>query len=84
MSAADRHQMNLDTARRYFPKEIFEQPATHQRGNPAQALAGAATKVLQTCRTRTEHHNPMETHATGVRVRDLPITPDKLLTTSVR
>jgi xanthine dehydrogenase YagR molybdenum-binding subunit len=60
----ERTEMNLDDAPRYVPKEIFGQPATHQRGNPAQALSAAAVRVQQTYRTPTEHHNPMETHAT--------------------
>ncbi len=70
----ERPQMNLDAARRYVPKEIFERPATHQRGNPAQALGGAAAKVQQTYRTPTEHHNAMETHATVAQWNGMRLT----------
>jgi xanthine dehydrogenase YagR molybdenum-binding subunit len=61
---AQRPEMDFDAAARYIPKEIFEQPAAYRRGDPAGAYAGAAVRVAQTYRTPTEHHNPLETHAT--------------------
>jgi xanthine dehydrogenase YagR molybdenum-binding subunit len=61
---AERPQLNFDAAPRYVPEEIFGEPAALQRGDPAQAIAQAAVRVRQTYRTPTEHHNPLETHAT--------------------
>jgi xanthine dehydrogenase YagR molybdenum-binding subunit len=54
----------LDTADRYVPDEIFEQPAQHQRGNPHTVFARAPVTLEREYRTPTEHHNPMEPHAT--------------------
>ncbi len=57
-------EMDFETATRYVPEAIFGRPAKHRRGDPAGALAGAPVRVEQTYRTPTEHHNPIETHAT--------------------
>lgn len=54
----------LETGERFLPKQIFGQPAQHQRGAPDSAIASGPSKLEQTYRTPTEHHNPMETHAT--------------------
>jgi xanthine dehydrogenase YagR molybdenum-binding subunit len=56
--------MDLMTATIFVPKEISGQPATHERGNPQAAFDEAPVRVQETYRTPTEHHNPMETHAT--------------------
>jgi len=56
--------MNLDTAQMSPVAQIFGEPGTLQRGAGASALATAAVTVDRTYRTPTEHHNPMETHAT--------------------
>jgi len=61
---AEHPQTNFDVAPRYVPKEIFGEPATHQRGDPARAFDAAPMRIEQTYRTPTEHHNPMETHGT--------------------
>jgi xanthine dehydrogenase YagR molybdenum-binding subunit len=60
----ERPETNFDAAPRYDPKEIFGEPATHQRGDPQKAFATASARIEQTYRTPTEHHNPMETHGT--------------------
>lgn len=51
----------------FVPKEIFGEPATHQRGTPESAFADAPVKIQQTYRTPTEHHNPIESHGTVAR-----------------
>jgi xanthine dehydrogenase YagR molybdenum-binding subunit len=56
--------LDLDTAPRYIPEDVFGDPAQDERGDTAAALAAAHARVEQTYRTPTEHHNPMETHAT--------------------
>jgi xanthine dehydrogenase YagR molybdenum-binding subunit len=57
-------QMDFDGAERYMPEEIFGTPAAYRRGDPQAAFAAAPVCVEQTYRTPTEHHNPIETHAT--------------------
>ncbi len=57
-------QMDFETAPRHVPEDIFGRPARHRRGDPASAYAGAEMRVEQIYRTPTEHHNPIETHAT--------------------
>ena len=57
-------QTNFDAAPRYVPSDIFGEPATHRRGDPASAFAAAPAQISQTYRTPTEHHNPIETHGT--------------------
>ena len=57
----------LDEGEPFVPKEIFGEPATHERGTPQAAFAYAPVKVAQTYRTPTQHHNPLETHATLAR-----------------
>jgi xanthine dehydrogenase YagR molybdenum-binding subunit len=61
---AERPELSFDTAPRYVPAEVFGDPATYRRGDPAGALASAAVRVDHVYRTPTEHHNPMEPHAT--------------------
>jgi xanthine dehydrogenase YagR molybdenum-binding subunit len=56
--------MDLETAAVFVPKEINGQPATRERGSAQAAFAAAPVRVHETYRTPTEHHNPMETHAT--------------------
>jgi xanthine dehydrogenase YagR molybdenum-binding subunit len=49
----------------FVPKQkVAGKPADSVRGNPDAGLAAAAVKVDETYRTPTEHHNPMEPHAT--------------------
>ncbi|HEY0384542.1 MAG TPA: molybdopterin cofactor-binding domain-containing protein, partial [Pyrinomonadaceae bacterium] len=43
---------------------VAGKPADSTRGNPEAALGAAAVKVDEIYRTPTEHHNPMEPHAT--------------------
>ncbi len=54
----------LASGKPFVPKEIFGDPATHQRGTPLAALDAAPHRIEQTYTTPTEHHNPMETHGT--------------------
>lgn len=56
--------LDLESAPRFVPKEIFGEPATHQRGTPQAAFAASAVRVRETYRTPTEHHNAMEPHGT--------------------
>ncbi len=44
--------------------KVAGKPADSTRGNPETALAAAAVRVDEIYRTPTEHHNPMEPHAT--------------------
>lgn len=55
---------HLSDGAQFLPKDIFGEPATHERGTPQAAFAAAPVQVRQTYRTPTEHHNPMESHAT--------------------
>ncbi len=55
---------DLDRGEVFLPKEIFGEPATHERGTPQAAFADAPVRIERTYRTPTEHHNPMETHGT--------------------
>jgi xanthine dehydrogenase YagR molybdenum-binding subunit len=57
-------EMSFDSAPRYVPETIFDEPAKHRRGDPAGALAAAPVQIRQTYRTPTEHHNPLEAHNT--------------------
>ncbi|HLX26692.1 MAG TPA: xanthine dehydrogenase family protein molybdopterin-binding subunit [Candidatus Cybelea sp.] len=57
-------QMDFDAAERYVPEEMFGGPAASRRGDPQAAFVAAPARVEQTYRTPTEHHNPIETHAT--------------------
>ncbi|MEP0753598.1 xanthine dehydrogenase family protein molybdopterin-binding subunit [Trichocoleus sp. Lan] len=56
--------VEMEKAQTYAPKSVFGKPPETIRGNPAQALADAEVRIEETYRTPTEHHNPMETHAT--------------------
>jgi len=57
-------QMDMHSATVFTPKQIFGQPAKHERGSVQDGLAGAHAKIDQRYHTPTEHHNPMETHGT--------------------
>lgn len=61
---AEAPETAFETAQRYTPEKIFGEPANHVRGDPKTAFATAEVRVEATYRTPTEHHNPMETHAT--------------------
>ncbi|MBD2084166.1 xanthine dehydrogenase family protein molybdopterin-binding subunit [Coleofasciculus sp. FACHB-542] len=56
--------VEMEKAQTYAPKSVFGKPPETIRGNPTQALADAEVRIEETYRTPTEHHNPMETHAT--------------------
>jgi xanthine dehydrogenase YagR molybdenum-binding subunit len=60
-------QLNMESARRFIPKKIFGKPASFTRGEPAAALQRSSHRVDATYTTPTEHHNPMEPHATIAR-----------------
>lgn len=60
-------QMDFERAPRHVPEDIFGDPATHRRGDPKAAYENAPASLQATYRTPTEHHNPMETHATIAR-----------------
>ena len=47
-----------------FAPEMPSRPAIITRGNPEVGLADADFRVEETYTTPTEHHNPMEPHAT--------------------
>jgi len=64
---AQRPEMDLAAAPRFVPQEIFGEPADGRRGDPAAALAAAPVRIDRTYRTPTEHHNPLESHATIAR-----------------
>ena len=48
----------------FKPKDFLGQPAQIQRGNAKAKMRDAAVRVDHTYTTPTEHHNPMEPHAT--------------------
>ncbi|HKC63078.1 MAG TPA: xanthine dehydrogenase family protein molybdopterin-binding subunit [Pyrinomonadaceae bacterium] len=57
--------MDKERGRAYVPKQkVAGKPADTTRGNPDAGLSAAAVKVDEIYRTPTEHHNPMEPHAT--------------------
>jgi xanthine dehydrogenase YagR molybdenum-binding subunit len=56
--------LDLDRGQHYTPKSVLGDPPDRRRGAPVTAAATAPAKVVQTYRTPTEHHNPMEPHAT--------------------
>jgi xanthine dehydrogenase YagR molybdenum-binding subunit len=66
--------MRLDAGERFVPKEIFGDPATHQRGKPQKAFASAPVRVHELYRTPTEHHNPLEPHGTVAQWSDGKLT----------
>ena len=49
---------------RSFGKGYFGKPPEVIRGNPTEGLAKAEVRIEETYTTPTEHHNPMEPHAT--------------------
>jgi len=57
--------MERKQERAIVPKEkVAGKPPDTWRGNLAQGLAQADVRVVETYTTPTEHHNPMEPHAT--------------------
>src|SRR5947209_3869666 len=57
--------MDKERGRAYIPKQkVAGKPADTTRENPDAGLSAAAVKVDEIYRTPTEHHNPMEPHAT--------------------
>jgi xanthine dehydrogenase YagR molybdenum-binding subunit len=71
---AEAPELAFETAPRYEPDDIFGEPAKHVRGDPKAAFAAAEVRIEQTYRTPTEHHNPMETHATVAQWEDGNLT----------
>jgi xanthine dehydrogenase YagR molybdenum-binding subunit len=55
---------DLLTGKLYVPEEVFGAAATATRGEPQAAYASAPVKLTNVYTTPTEHHNPIETHAT--------------------
>jgi xanthine dehydrogenase YagR molybdenum-binding subunit len=60
-------QLDMHSVQRFVPKEIFDKPGSFTRGAPATALDGSRHRVTEKYTTPTEHHNPMEPHATIAR-----------------
>ncbi len=60
-------QLDLESAKRFLPEKIFGKPATFQRGAPGAALQTSRYRIDAQYTTPTEHHNPMEPHATVAR-----------------
>ncbi|MBV9210401.1 MAG: xanthine dehydrogenase family protein molybdopterin-binding subunit [Acidobacteria bacterium] len=57
--------MERERGKAQLPKgKVAGKPADSTRGNPDAGLAAAAVRVDEIYRTPTEHHNPMEPHAT--------------------
>ena len=57
--------MASERGKAFVPKQkVAGKPADVVRGDPDAGLGGAAVKVDEIYRTPTEHHNPMEPHAT--------------------
>lgn len=56
--------LHMENAPAVPVKQIFGEPGSHMRGTPETAFAAAAVRVHNIYTTPTEHHNPMETHAT--------------------
>lgn len=58
-------RLAASVARAFDPEQMGPNgPSSSKRGDPAAALARAAIRVEQTYTTQTQHHNPMEPHAT--------------------
>ncbi|HYY95986.1 MAG TPA: xanthine dehydrogenase family protein molybdopterin-binding subunit [Pyrinomonadaceae bacterium] len=58
-------EMDKERGKAYVPKQkVAGKPADTLRGNTDAGLAAADVRVDETYRTPTEHHNPMEPHAT--------------------
>jgi xanthine dehydrogenase YagR molybdenum-binding subunit len=57
-------QLNMQSAQRFVPTKIFDKPGSFTRGLPAAALENSPHRVVAKYTTPTEHHNPMEPHAT--------------------
>jgi xanthine dehydrogenase YagR molybdenum-binding subunit len=57
--------LDRERGKAYVPKEkVAGKPADTQRGDVDAGLRAADVRVDETYRTPTEHHNPMEPHAT--------------------
>ncbi|SFG39833.1 xanthine dehydrogenase family protein molybdopterin-binding subunit [Pontibacter chinhatensis] len=57
---------NANMEKAYKPKKYKSTPPQDPRGKPEEALAEAAVKIEQTYAHPSEHHNPMEMHASTV------------------
>lgn len=57
-------EMDEQMASAFTPGPIFGDSPDKKHGDPDTALAAAEVKVESTYSTPTEHHNPMEPHAT--------------------
>ncbi|HEY0183430.1 MAG TPA: xanthine dehydrogenase family protein molybdopterin-binding subunit [Rhodopila sp.] len=70
-AAIEPHETDLDHARpeAYVPPEKRQgiTPPPKQRGNAAEAFAAAPCRIKNEYRIASEHHNPMEPHASTVR-----------------
>jgi xanthine dehydrogenase YagR molybdenum-binding subunit len=60
-------QLSMQSAQRFVPEKIFDKPGSFTRGLPAAALQNSTHRVVSKYTTPTEHHNPMEPHATVAR-----------------
>lgn len=56
--------MRREQGKARTPKRVARKPADTVRGDVAAGLSAADVRVEETYRTPTEHHNPMEPHAT--------------------
>ena len=63
-NSADVRLFDHYTPQQQQAPEINQAPADFRKGDAQAALAAAAVHVDNTYRTPTEHHNPMEPHAT--------------------
>ena len=57
-------EMDRERGQAHTPEKIFFKPAKFVRGNPQEGIASADVCLDETYTTPTEHHNPMEPHAT--------------------
>lgn len=57
-------EIDRERSKAYAPERVFFKPAKFVRGNPEEAITSADVCLEETYTTPTEHHNPMEPHAT--------------------
>lgn len=57
-------EIDRERGQAYAPERVFFKPAKFVRGNPQEGIASADVCLEETYTTPTEHHNPMEPHAT--------------------
>ena len=58
--------LDSERGKAFSPKVVFDKPPDTNRGDVPAGLSAAEVKLDETYRTPTEHHNPMEPHATTV------------------